>query len=231
MIDRYGLTLTSAPASYPVSLAEAKLHVRVDLNAEDDYITGLIAAATQTCESHIGQALVTQTWRMALDCFPGQHRQWRDRQSYGGGGGRYPQEPGAYPSAGLGYDLMAYAIEPPLAPLQSVSSIQYRAATDGTLTTLASSGYDVDTDSKPGRITPSYGNVWPVARWQPNAVLVTFVAGYGAASAVPEAIKAAIKLLVGHWYENREAVVTGTIATQLPLTVEALLMSQWHGRY
>ncbi|MFP5432845.1 MAG: head-tail connector protein [Alphaproteobacteria bacterium] len=36
-------------------------------------------------------------------------------------------------------------------------------------------------------------------------------------------MKAAILLLVGHWYANREAVVTGTIATQLPMAVDALL--------
>lgn len=38
-----------------------------------------------------------------------------------------------------------------------------------------------------------------------------------------DAVKMAIKLLVGHWYANREAVVTGTIATTLPLAFDALI--------
>jgi uncharacterized phiE125 gp8 family phage protein len=36
-------------------------------------------------------------------------------------------------------------------------------------------------------------------------ISVTFTAGYGGASDVPEALKSAIKLMVGHWYEHREA--------------------------
>lgn len=36
-------------------------------------------------------------------------------------------------------------------------------------------------------------------------------------------LHAAQKLMVGHWFENRESVVTGTIATELPMTVEWLL--------
>ncbi|MDD1150400.1 head-tail connector protein [Pseudomonas sp. TNT2022 ID357] len=37
-------------------------------------------------------------------------------------------------------------------------------------------------------------------------------------------VEQAILLLVGHWYANREAVVTGTISTAVPLAVERLLM-------
>jgi uncharacterized phiE125 gp8 family phage protein len=38
-----------------------------------------------------------------------------------------------------------------------------------------------------------------------------------------EALRSAIKLLVGHWYRNREEVITGTIAQQLPVSVQALI--------
>ncbi|MBB4207278.1 head-tail connector protein [Roseinatronobacter bogoriensis] len=37
------------------------------------------------------------------------------------------------------------------------------------------------------------------------------------------AIDVAIKLLVQHWYDNGTAVVTGTIATELPLAFSALI--------
>lgn len=47
----------------------------------------------------------------------------------------------------------------------------------------------------------------------------------------PASFKAALLLLIGHSYANREAIVTGTIATELPLAVESLLWSSrnWHG--
>lgn len=57
-----------------------------------------------------------------------------------------------------------------------------------------------------------------------DAVQVTLVAGYGAAASnVPDAIRAAVLLLVGHWFENRETIVTGTIAAELPMAVAALI--------
>jgi uncharacterized phiE125 gp8 family phage protein len=49
------------------------------------------------------------------------------------------------------------------------------------------------------------------------------VAGYGGSHTVPEPIKQAILLLVGAWFENREAVLTGTIVATLPFAVDALL--------
>jgi uncharacterized phiE125 gp8 family phage protein len=87
--------------------------------------------------------------------------------------------------------------------LQSVTSIIY-VATDGTSTTLATTEYQVDATTEPGRVAPAYGKIWPVTRAQMSAVTVVFVAGYGAASAVPDLIKTAMRLLVGCWYEQRE---------------------------
>lgn len=109
-----------------------------------------------------------------------------------------------------------------LAPVQSVSSITYYD-TEGTSRTLSSSNYIVDTKSEPGKVVPEYGLVWPVTRLgRPNAVTVTFLAGWTAASLVPDSIKTAIKQLVGHWYENRESVQEGTYS-EVPKTVEYLL--------
>ncbi|MGI4578934.1 head-tail connector protein, partial [Klebsiella pneumoniae] len=36
-------------------------------------------------------------------------------------------------------------------------------------------------------------------------------------------VKAAMLLLIGHWYENRETVSVGQAATDIPFTVESLL--------
>jgi uncharacterized phiE125 gp8 family phage protein len=110
----------------------------------------------------------------------------------------------------------------PMPPLSSVSSITY-IDTAGDSQTLASSVYTTDTDSEPGRIFLAEDQSWPTTNARRQAVTVTFVAGYGAATAVPEDIKAAILLTVGHLYANREAVVVGTIASELPMGVRSLL--------
>lgn len=39
----------------------------------------------------------------------------------------------------------------------------------------------------------------------------------------PEDIKQAVRLLVGHWFENRESVVVGTSASEIPMTVQMLV--------
>lgn len=62
--------LVNAPTAEPVSLAEAKLHLRVDDNADDALIAALITAARQHAEHDTRRPLVTQTWKLALDAFP-----------------------------------------------------------------------------------------------------------------------------------------------------------------
>jgi uncharacterized phiE125 gp8 family phage protein len=113
--------------------------------------------------------------------------------------------------------------------VQSVSSVTY-VDEAGATQTLASSGYQVDVTSLPPRVTPAYGAYWPAARGTTyQAVRVTFVAGYGLAAAVPDALKAAIKLLTSHWYENREAAGAGW--EELPLGVRSLAYQFWTGDY
>ena len=111
----------------------------------------------------------------------------------------------------------------PRSKVQSVSAIRY-IDENGDQQTLATSKYRVDSKSLVGRITPAYSECWPTIRPVINAVEIDFVAGYGEdADAVPAAIKQAIKYMVTHWYEIRETVVVGSIATKVPLTARSLL--------
>jgi uncharacterized phiE125 gp8 family phage protein len=64
------LTLVTGPAGEPVSLGEAKGHLRVDISEDDALIGGLITAARMHVEQHLKRALMTQTWELVLDCFP-----------------------------------------------------------------------------------------------------------------------------------------------------------------
>jgi uncharacterized phiE125 gp8 family phage protein len=123
----------------------------------------------------------------------------------------------------------SWTIELPRPPLTAVSSVVY-LDTAGASQTLSSSLYRVDTDSMPGRLTPAYSQLWPVTYSVTSAVTITYTAGYASASAVPQSIKQAILLLVGHWYENREATSDANLR-EIPQAVESLLMSQWHGSY
>lgn len=179
------LQRVTAPIELPVSLADAKAHLRVDTSHEDGYIADLIARATSHLDGYSGvlwRCLCTQTWDLFFDAFP------------------------------------CDVIRVPLPPLVSVNFVKY-IDPGGTLQTLNPSAYDVDVKSDIGQIVPK--ETWPATKDAVNAVNVQFVAGYGAASDVPAAIRGAILLMIGADYRNRESVVDGQVAKTG--AVEALL--------
>ncbi len=110
------------------------------------------------------------------------------------------------------------------APLSSVTHIKYYDG-DGTLQTLSSSAYQVDTTDSVGIVTEAYGYSWPTVRdGLYNGVQVRFVAGYGGASTdVPSSVIHAIKILVSHWYEAREPIIVGASVSNVPMSADALL--------
>ncbi|MFO8012123.1 MAG: head-tail connector protein [Phycisphaerae bacterium] len=109
----------------------------------------------------------------------------------------------------------------PRPPLRSVTAIEY-VDTAGTTQTLSADAYTVLTGALPGRIHPAWSESWPSARSVPEAVTVTYQAGFGAAADVPEMLKTAIRLLAGHWFEHREAATEERIEA-LPLAVQNIL--------
>lgn len=119
-----------------------------------------------------------------------------------------------------------------LPPLQSVTSISY-VDSDGVTQTLSASLYDVDAAGKPARVSPSYGNAWPSTRPQQNAVTVRFLAGYGAAAAVPQCVKQWMLLQIKTAWDNRDRLaVGGTGLVLMPSSyVDGLLdPERVHGR-
>jgi len=64
------LQLVTPPAEEPVSLAEAKQHLRVDGGDDDLLIGSLITAARQAAETKTGRQLITARWKLVLDAFP-----------------------------------------------------------------------------------------------------------------------------------------------------------------
>jgi hypothetical protein len=211
MQQHFALQVVTPPAAEPVSTAEAKQHLRVDGAYDDALISSLIGAAREMVEARTGRALVQATYRLTLDAFP-----LLPNTQYAPGNPNVvtPVVHNVWP-----LDPSAWAILLPRSPLVSVSSLAYYDV-NGVLTTLAGSGYITDADSEPPRLVPTAGASWPSSQYRPGAVRVTFVAGYASAAACPAAAKAAIKLLVAHLYEHREAV--GESMTELPLAVDAL---------
>ena len=119
----------------------------------------------------------------------------------------------------------------PKPPLQSVTTLKYYD-TSGDQQTWDSDEYTVVISEEPGYIIPAYGYAWPSTRDQVEAVEITWKAGYGAAGTnVPDDIVQAMYMLIGHWYENREEVVIGTITSDIRLGYQSLLGPHRMGRH
>lgn len=105
----------------------------------------------------------------------------------------------------LTLDAFPEAFEITRLPAASITSLKYWDVT-GTQQTMGTGLYTLDStdDFGPAYVVPVYGGVWPVNRDQINAVALRYVAGYATAAAVPDSIKAWIKLQVGAMYENRQ---------------------------
>jgi len=184
--------LVTAAASKPVSLVEAKLHLRIDHNDEDTLIDALIDAATETLDGWsglLGRCLITQTWKIALPGFCS---------------GRIIRLP--YP------DIVSDGVTIKYFDLDDVEQ------------TYAATSFSVLEDTDGGFVWLKSGEVWPTTNDRPDAVSVEFDAGYGDAAAVPAPIKAAILLKLGHLYEHREDVTTGSRGASLPKGAESLVM-------
>jgi uncharacterized phiE125 gp8 family phage protein len=181
------MKLNTAPAEEPITLAQAKLHLRVDIapetspattNPDDLLIAGLITAARRWCELVQNRAYVSQIWDLYLDAFPAENY-----------------------------------IELPIPPLLAVVALYYKDSAgavqvvsfmDPSGTALVETDdFIVDLTHDPGRLVLKNGKAWPPALNEVQAVRVEFIAGYGTAADVPQIVKSAICLKLSDLYENR----------------------------
>lgn len=113
----------------------------------------------------------------------------------------------------------------PLGPIAEIVSVTYRN-TAGVVTPVTGLRYDLD--ESPIRIWPARDTAWPETYCEPGAVKITFNCGY---ATLPQDLRWAILLLVGHFYENREAVTTDLKAVELPMGVSSILERYRVGRF
>ena len=193
---RSTVKVTVPPAAEPVSLADAKAHLRVDHDADDTRITALITAARRAAEMYLSRALITQTLRWTVTPMD----VLRPRGPF----------------------RLQHPLTLPRSPAQSISSVVITDET-GAATTLTAPAYVADLAQEPGRIAFDLSAVLTGGQTLRSAnlqnVQVTFVAGYGADGAsVPQTITQAILLTVAMLYENR-----GDDGGELPQAVQWLL--------
>lgn len=199
-----GLKLVTDAEDWPITLEQAKAHLREDSSDFDEQIEAYIDAATAYADGpggYLGRALIDQTWDLYLDSFP--CPRWEGSRRID-------------------------AIEIPLPPLIEVIGVFYLDSS-GTEQPVSDSNYTVDPASEPGRIVLKSGSSWPTIQQGANAVRVRFRAGYldqtvsPAVDAVPGTIKAALLIMVGDLFSNRESSVVGASVSKIPWSAEALL--------
>ena len=177
------LPLEGAESYEPVTVQEAREHLRVVDTAEDALIGRCIAAARRWCESFQGRAWVERTLRLRLERFP------------------------------------KGAIALPYPPLKSVAAIRYTRQ-DGTEVTLPADAYRVLT-GEPAKVLPVNG--WPSEALAPGLpVSIEYRSGTGA----NEAQVAALLLVLGALYENRQDEVTESVPRPVQMGARALLWPQ-----
>ena len=111
----------------------------------------------------------------------------------------------------------------PDGPLESVTSISY-VDPAGEEQTISDDVYEPRKDGLEPSIVLKSGQSWPRIGFGSRIALTAVYGGEA-----PDSVKHAMLMLIGHWYVNREAAVTGTIATTIPIAVDALLCNHRRG--
>jgi uncharacterized phiE125 gp8 family phage protein len=120
----------------------------------------------------------------------------------------------------------------PVAPvlLDGIVSIKY-VDFSGVTQTLDPTAYVVKTDGYTVSIIATYGTIWPIVfPFSPEPIVIRFTAGETDPANVAPNIKHAIKMMVGHFYENRNSVVVAESsranAIAVPQAVDDLLLAE-----
>ena len=191
----------------PVTLAEAKLHLRVDVTDDDVLIGAMISAARDMVERYTSRTLIYTAYRMTMDMWT-----WDIE---------LPRSPAVEAAANL---VTGIAYATPRIRYWDNDYVQQTI-------TYADDDFELLLDNNPPLLVLPPSTIWPItAPLQRGAIEIDWIAGYGAAStSVPQLLRLAILMLVAHWYEHREAV--GSFGNEVPLAVDSVLRLYSDGGY
>lgn len=192
------------PAEEPISLDEAKAFCRIDadLTEDDALLAGFILFAREYVEDMTSRALAPQTVQVVFDGFP------RER-----------------------------SVNLPRFPVIEVEKVEYETVAGDVLNF---DDYDVATHTMPGVLFAR--RAWPAAARNRGSVRITYRCGHGAMSdddppvrltpPMPEMARQAMLFMINHLYEQRETVVVGRTASEIPLGVTNIIrqLNVWYGR-
>lgn len=188
----------TAPTLEPVTLDEAKTHLRVDIDDDNGLIDTLITAAREQVESYTRRALMPQTWDLKLDDFP------------------------------CDGDAVWLPMPPVTSVTSITYTDMNGVAGNVWSATKYTTDLPTGPKAQRARIAPAFAQIYPVTYPDLNVIAIRFVCGYAKEAAVPARIRQAMLLLIGTWYQNREQVLISQFAGQfleLPVGVTSLLYS------
>lgn len=207
---------TSAPAVEPITLQDAKAHLRIDTPDEDTLLQSLILTSRLHIEVALGLALITQTWSCFFD-------RWPTSQGMRG----LPLQPAGVlvtvPDGLAKHYGLGDVVTLPLRPVKSVDAIRVYAE-DGTFLTLPLAGFTCDLLSTTPRVIRNQMTSTPVPGRRLNGLEFAVTCGFGPTpNDIPAPIRQALLLLVAHWYEHRDPTEIGTPEARIPAAVSSLL--------
>jgi uncharacterized phiE125 gp8 family phage protein len=187
--SRRTVKVKTAAAALPVTLTELKNFLRIDGTADDSLLSSFLSAATDAAERYCNRYFINTTLELRMDSFPA-------------------------PDGDAYFRSHTAEIDLPCRPASSVVAIKTYSE-DNTESTVSASDYRLDGTG--ARVSLNEGYSWPTNLRDREAILVEFVAGYGAsASDVPAAVKTAIQMHAGRLFECRgECEMTGACKTLL----------------
>lgn len=194
--------LITAPTSEPISTADARLHLRNPDTSFNDLVDDCVKAARTQFESDVPcMQLLPATWGLYLDEWP------------------------SWDSLRKAHVLIEKM------PLIGITHIKYYPEGEANLSEAwDTENYEADLISYPGRIKLIADELPALNENKYNKVQITFTCGYATAAAIPSDIIQALKLLIGHYYENPQQIMSGTQINELPLGYKQVVytyMKSW----
>lgn len=195
----WSLRLVGPALSEPLSLSQAKLHLKIDdsLTEEDDAITDYVSSAREYLEQAYNLRFAQQQVELLIAQFPTDDR-----------------------------------FKLPIWPVQSVDYFRYQDIQNNSYDLLPGIGYLTRLFRKPCELVLPFGAVWPpITLTTADAIQVGLTVGYlrgDSPETLPVPFQAiqAMKLLIGHMYENHSAVTLGTLDQTTPTAMGVVNLMQ-----